>query len=69
MSKEKLCYIAFVYDTELKSTAESCDKNLTCMLSDEHIITVGAERFRFTFAVPAKCRAAVGKNFWQVVPG
>ena len=48
-----LCYIAFVYDTQLKSTAESSDKNLTYMLMDEHIITVGAERFRFTSAVPA----------------
>ena len=51
---EKLCYIALDYDTELKSTAESSDKNLTHMLLDEHIIiTVGAERFRFTSAVPA----------------
>ena len=54
MSKEKLRYIAFVYDTQLKSTAESSEKNLTYMLSDEHTIAVGAQRFRFTSAVPAK---------------
>ena len=51
--KEKPCYMAFFYDTELKSTAESSDKNLTYLLSDVHIITVGAERFRFTSVLPA----------------
>ena len=51
--KEKLCYIAFDYDAELKSTAESSDKNQTYMLSDGNIITVGAERFRCTSVVPA----------------
>ena len=40
--KEKFCYFAFVYDTELKSTAECSDKNQTYMLSNENIITVGA---------------------------
>ena len=44
--KEKLCYIAFDYDTKLKSTAESSYKKQTHMLSDGNIITVGAERFR-----------------------
>ena len=52
MSKEKLCYIALVNDTELDGG--SSEKNQTYLLSDEHIITVGAERFRFTSAVPAK---------------
>ena len=42
-----------VYDTELKSTAECSDKNQTYMLSNENIITVGAERFRYTSVVPA----------------
>ena len=37
--KEKLCYVAFDYDTELKSTAERSDKNQTRII-------VGAERFR-----------------------
>ena len=32
--KEKLCYIAFDYDTELKSTAECSDKKQTHMLPD-----------------------------------
>ena len=53
MCKEKLWYIAFVYDTELKLTAESSDKNQTYMLSDGNIITVGAERFRCTSFFPA----------------
>ena len=44
--KEKLCYIAFDYDTELKSIAGSSDKEQTHMLSDGNIITVGAESFR-----------------------
>ena len=51
--KEKLCYIAFDYDTELKLTAESSDKNQTHMLSDGNIITVGAERFPCTSVFPA----------------
>merc|ERR1712122_392962 len=42
----KLCYIALDYDTELKSTAESSDKEKTYELPDGNIITVGAERFR-----------------------
>ena len=42
--KEKLCYIALVYDTELKSTTESFDKKQTHMLSDGNIFTVSAER-------------------------
>ena len=51
--KEKLCYIAFDYDTELKSIAESSDKKQTHMLSDGNIITVGAKRFRCTSVFPA----------------
>ena len=42
--KGKLCFIAFDYDTELKS-----------MLSDEHNISVGAECFRCESVFPAKC--------------
>ena len=52
--KEKLCYIALDYDTELKSTSESSDKKQTHMLSDGNIIPVGAERFRCTSVFPAK---------------
>ena len=48
--KGKLCYITFDFDTELKSTAESSDKNQTYMLSDENTITVDVERFRGTQA-------------------
>ena len=53
--KEKLCYIALDYDTELESTAESSDKKQAHVLSDVNIITVGAERFRCTSVLPAKC--------------
>ena len=45
---EKLCYIAFDYDTELESTAENSDKKRTHMLSDGNTFTVSAERFRCT---------------------
>ena len=38
--KEKLCYIAFDSDTELKSTAECSDKKQTHMLPDGNIITI-----------------------------
>ena len=51
--KEKFCYIAFDFDTELESIAESSDKKQTHMLSDGKIITVGAERFRCTSIFPA----------------
>ena len=54
-AKEKLCYIALDYDTELKSIAESSDKKQIHMLSDGNIITVGAERFRCASVFPAKC--------------
>ena len=51
--KEKLCYMSFDNDTELKSTAESSDKNQTHMLFDGNTITVDAERFRCSSVVPA----------------
>jgi len=44
--KEKLCYIALDYDTEMKAVTESSDKEKTYELPDGNIITVGAERFR-----------------------
>merc|ERR1712019_156749 len=44
--KEKLCYIALDYDTEMKASTESSDKEKTYELPDGNIITVGSERFR-----------------------
>ncbi|CAJ1348483.1 unnamed protein product [Effrenium voratum] len=44
--KEKLCYIALDFDSEMKAASESCDKEKTYELPDGNIITVGSERFR-----------------------
>ena len=42
--KVKFYFIAFDYDTQLKSTAESSNKEQTHVLSNGNITTVGAER-------------------------
>jgi len=44
--KEKLCYIALDFDTELKATTESSDNEKTYELPDGSMITLGTERFR-----------------------
>ena len=44
--KEKLCYIALDFDTEMKEASESSDKEKTCKRPDGNIITVGSKRFR-----------------------
>ena len=43
--RESLCCVGLDYDTQLKSTAESCDKETTCELPEGNIKVVGAERF------------------------
>ena len=44
--REKLCYIALDFDTDMKESTESSDKEKTYELPDGNIITVGSERFR-----------------------
>jgi len=44
--KEKLAYIALEFDSEMKASTESSDKEKTYELPDGNIITVGSERFR-----------------------
>ncbi|CAJ1397468.1 unnamed protein product [Effrenium voratum] len=44
--KEKLCYVAIDFDSEMKASSESSDKEKTYELPDGNIATVGDERFR-----------------------
>jgi len=57
--KEKLCYIALDFDTEMKEASESSDKEKTCKLPDGSIITVGSKRFccpRYCFSPTSLAR-------------
>jgi len=44
--KEKLCYLALDFDTDMKKATESADIEKTYELPDGNIITLGSERFR-----------------------
>ena len=44
--KEKLCYVAVDYESELKHSAVSHYKDKTYELPDGNVITVSTERFR-----------------------
>ncbi|CAE7914762.1 ACT1, partial [Symbiodinium necroappetens] len=44
--KEKLCYIALDFNSELKSAAESSDGSKTYELPDGNIVSLHSERFR-----------------------
>merc|ERR1712031_94259 len=44
--KEKLCYVALNFDTEMNSMKDDCDDEKTYELPDGSIIAVGSERFR-----------------------
>merc|ERR1712167_196492 len=44
--KEKLCYVALDFDSEMKGARESSDKEKTYELPDGNIVIVGSERFR-----------------------
>ena len=44
--KEKMCYIALDFDTEMKMASEDSDKEKASELPDRNITTVGNERFR-----------------------
>ena len=44
--KEKLCYVALDFDSELKAYATSCDQAKTYELPDGNLVTLHSERFR-----------------------
>merc|ERR1739845_290066 len=45
-AKEKLCYIATDFDSEMKAAEENSDREKTYELPDGNVMTLGNERFR-----------------------
>merc|ERR1712224_938504 len=44
--KEKLCYVALDFDSELKAAQESPEREKTYELPDGNLVTIDSERFR-----------------------
>jgi len=44
--KEKHCYVALDFDTELKNSGENSSKDVTYTMPDGQVITIGSQQFR-----------------------
>jgi len=64
--KEKLCYVALDYDTALKSTAESSDKEHTYVPSDENCVVVVVVAERFRCAQMLLLPSVIGKETYRI---
>jgi actin-related protein len=53
--KEKLCYVAGDFDSEMKKSTQSTEVNTIYELPDGQVLTIGNERFRVPEALFAPC--------------